>query len=136
MKERNLDNYFIVNTRGFSCTWTTIFNIVTHDIQTHMTWDIDNEWVENANIDIISLPNAPKEVKDLYEHLMGVIKVGDLVQIVSGRKFKGEFKRVSKMFEYRINKYYSVPYLVFEDGTKVNEFNCKLVQELERYQLF
>ena len=57
-----------------------------------------------------------------------------MVQVVRGRNFKGECKRVVNTFEYKINKFNTIPYLVFEDGTKVSEYNCELIKEYERYK--
>lgn len=133
--ERNLENFYIISQSGFSMTTTLIFNIKTYERKAYITWDIDNAYYEEINKDVAKLPRATKQIKDLYEHHMGFIKIGDLVQVVKGRKLKGECKRVANTFDYKISDYNSIPYLVFEDGTKVSEYNCKLIKEYDRYAI-
>lgn len=132
----DLTNFYIVRTRGYSITIVTAFNPVTMEEFEQMVYDYDDPWYEMTYDEVASLPRATDEVMKLYNHFKGIIQEGDLVKIVKGRKFVGELKRVTKKFEFKVphTKNITVDYLVFEDGSKVTEFNCELIHEYKRYE--
>lgn len=137
MKE-TFENYYIVKTRGFSLTFTTIFNPETLDVIDERTWDIDDTYLDTNEraLTISSLPRN-EAVTKLYKHFNGEIQIGDEVKIIKGRKFKNEIKQIEKMFDYTIPNTYGkivVKYLVFTDGTKVNIDNCELIKNYEKYK--
>lgn len=134
----NFENYYIVKTRGFSLTFTTIFNPETLDVIDEITWDIDDTYYDISKR-AITIRNLPEDenVTKLYNHFKGEIQIGDEVKIIKGRKFKNEIKQVEKMFDYTIPNTYGkivVKYLVFTDGTKVNIENCELIKNYEKYR--
>lgn len=62
-------------------------------------------------------------------HSRGVILEGDTVEIFKGRKFpKGTIKKVRKIYPFK-DKYkrWIADYAYFEDGTKCNVANCRLI---------
>lgn len=90
---------------------------------TYMTDDV-RDYDNEAIID------ATEEQLETYRKHMNRFKVGDTVKIVKGRKMVGEEKVISKFFTYRPEGTYGhqdVDYLVFTDGTKVNQLNCIII---------
>ena len=137
--EKIKQGYYKVNEYGNSYVTATFFNPITKEHYNVTIYDYDDDRVrifagEHYDVQI------NQDVRKAWLHFVGVIQIGDLVQINRGRKFKGEQKRVARTFTYHIDGMYSrsyseVEYLVFEDGTKVAEHNCELVQEWERFEV-
>lgn len=130
MKDKYL-GFSRVATRGYSYCTATFFNPFTLEVFEATTYDADDYRNENHDVDCIGYCD---EAIRLYEHYKGIIKVGDLVLIAKGRKFKGETKRVVKEFTYVVEGTYGhgdVEYLVFDDGTKVAKHNCELIKDYE-----
>lgn len=71
---------------------------------------------------------ASEEEKKAYLNKNGIVFVGDLVEVAKG-KLKGAKKTVNGYYKYIVpnthNKVYT-EYLLFDDGTKTNIFNCSI----------
>ena len=81
----------------------------------------DNDELYNMRID--------QDARIQWLHSRGVILEGDTVEIFKGRKFpKGTIKKVRKIYPFK-DKYrrWIADYAYFEDGTKCNVANCRLI---------
>ena len=137
--EKIKQGYYKVNEYGYSYVTAIFFNPITKEHYSRAVYDYDDDRVRIYAGEHYDAP-IDENVRKIWLHFNGVIQVGDLVNIVKGRKFKGEQKRVIRQFTYKIDGMYGrsygdVEYLVFEDGTKVAHHNCELVQEWERFEV-
>lgn len=129
----NYKGYYCVGTDGFSLSYATYFNPETKDKFTKLVWDIDDPRVENEpEVQILrALPYADSAVMRAYNHFIGKIQVGDLVEVYKGRKIpKGYRGEVVKIWTWH-DQYHrpQTTYVVFPDGQKTNIANCRLVDE-------
>ena len=125
------NKYYKVAERGCSYVVAVLFNPITFKEETINIYDNDYE-NPITNEEYYYLPINEK-VKEMYLHFKGVIKIGDLVKVVKGRKMLNETKRVTKIFDYKIHNGLSITYLVFDDNTKVQQDNCILIHEFEKF---
>jgi hypothetical protein len=138
LQQLNNDGFYKVAThQHLSFSTVTFFNPLTKETKNIWTSDTDNpQYYEEEEYELY-VADEDKAVREQWLDYNGVIRVGCKVKIVKGRKFVGEIKRVVKEYTYKINGMYGrpygdIPYLVFEDGTKVAWANCKLyVEEVE-----
>lgn len=74
-------------------------------------------------------PMATDDEIKAYAHSRGYVYKGDEIAIVKGRKYVGETKIVKGFYRYYVAGTYGhqyVDYLLFTDGTKVNQDNCRV----------
>lgn len=94
----------------------------TYSYITYMDDDDMRTWNNEAEIDA-----TPEEIEAYRKH-MNRFRVGDKVQIVSGRKMKNEIKTVKKLWTCHINEAFrDIPYLIFTDDTKVQAVHCVIL---------
>ena len=108
-----------------------LFDLKTKKVERRITWDGDGGFCDRGIEPILEIARYATDIeKEAYRVSIGDIRIGDKVQIVSGRKMKGEVKTVSNFYTYRIAGTYGhgdVPYIVFADGTKVQQKHCKII---------
>lgn len=69
------------------------------------------------------------EAQKAYQHHLGIIHIGDTVEVFKGRKVaKGTVSKVVNIYDYK-DQYgrTQTTYVVLEDGQKTNINNCRLV---------
>jgi len=121
-------NVIVQEWNGFGLGGVVLFDTETTQMRRIITWDNDND---AAYFDPYKrYPQATKEQTQQWRLCHNVIKVGDTIEIVSGRKMKGSLKTVVGESEFRPAGTYNVVsyYYLFEDGTKVQQHHCKLMQ--------
>lgn len=126
------NGYFKVGTDGYSLTRATFFNPSTKESFTKIIWNIDDDRLHDDPV-ILALYHLPinETARRLYLRHIGVIQVGDLVEVYKGRKVpKGYRGVVTKFSEWR-DTYGRVrtTYVHFEDGQRTSISNCRLVEE-------
>ena len=125
------NKFYKVAVRGGSYAVAVLFNPITFKEETINIYDNDYENpITNEEYYYLSID---KKASEMYQHFKGSIKTGDLVKVVKGRKMLNETKRVTKIFEYKVHNRLSITYLVFDDNTKVQQDNCILIHEFEKF---
>lgn len=140
MRKLEVNGFYKVFENGTSFVTANFFNPITKEEFSKNIYNYDDDRVRDSVGDYYSIPIC-EDIKKMYLNHKGIIQVGDLVEIVSGRKFKGESKRVKKEYIYNIagmygKTYGEVYYYIFEDNTKVKQEHCKLIKESGRYKLY
>lgn len=111
-----------------------LFNPNTNEIKSVRISDADDDWCYLFNKELYHAEINYSLQKKYYAHI-GFIEIGDLVKIVSGRKMKGEVKKIVSEYIYHIDglkgEYGDVYYYVFDDGTKVQQHHCRLFKKEE-----
>ena len=127
------NKFYKVNMTGGSYVTSLFFNPVTKETRTEVARDYDYYDGSRDNDKIYYMP-IDEEAAESYRRYMnsingGSLKVGDLVEVVKGRKIpKGTVAKVVRLFIYY--DVYRRPvqhYAVFEDGRKTSEYNCKII---------
>lgn len=117
--------FYKVAQTGGSFVVATLYNPTTDEVKSVVARDYDygdcsrdNDEVYEAAID--------EAVSRLYQHKLGMILVGDTVEVVKGRKVaKGTIATVEavKPVYDRYNRWVA-DYLYFTDGQRTNVENC------------
>lgn len=119
----------------FTCTRTygIFYNPTTREVDSEVESDSDD--FRNDNWYLYDYPiNA--EVAELYRKRSGVIKEGDTVKVVKGRKVPiGTIAVVAKIYPF-YDKYHrwQCDYVYFKGGGKTNKANCELIFEDYEYE--
>lgn len=123
------NRYYKVAHNGMCFVTGLLFNPVTKETKRVKLADFDDdrigvcsEWYY-APID--------EEIRKLYYRHIGVILVGDVVEVYKGRKVPiGTISKVVRIYDWR-DAYgrTQTTYVVFEDGRKTNIDNCRLIAE-------
>lgn len=126
-----MDGFFKVAENGGSYVTGVFYNPETGEVKRAVLRDYDYADGSRDNDELYYMP-INEEARVLWLHSMGTILVGDLVEVVKGRKIPiGTIGRVADIRPYR-DCYGRVvaDYVYFEDGTRTNIRNCKLKKEV------
>lgn len=125
-----MDGFFKVAESGGTYVTGVFYNPTTGEIKHALLRDYDYSDGSRDNDELYYMP-INEEVRVLYLHSMGRILVGDVVEVVKGRKLPiGKIGRVKEIKPYK-DRYgrWVADYVYFEDGTKTNIDNCKLKED-------
>lgn len=118
--------YKITKNSGFGYITALFYNPMTKELMDVCVKDLDDP--RNDNEELYNM-EVNEKVYELYKHHRGIVSIGDTIEVIKGRKVPvGTIGKVVNEFDYK-DQYGRVQahYFVLEDGTKINEMNCKLI---------
>lgn len=124
----NLNGFYKVAQDGGSYVVATFYNPVTNETFTKCVRDYDYADCSRDNDELYYM-DIDNEARTKWLHSKGIILVGDVVEVVKGRKIPvGTVVRVvdKKPCKDRYGRTQAM-YLYFDNGTRTNEDNCKLL---------
>lgn len=127
------NKFYKVNMSGGSYVVAYFYNPVTHETDSKLARDYDYSDCSRDNDEVYNMP-INEEAADHYRKYLnslegGHIQVGDVVEVVKGRKIPhGTIGKVVNVYDWR-DSYGRIQttYAVFEDGRKTSVSNCKIV---------
>lgn len=120
------NQFYKVGTRGMTYEVAIMYNPFTNEEKTITIYDND-QYNPIVNDEFYYMP-VNEEAKKIYQKkILFQFEKGDKVQIVSGRKMKGEIKIISKTFKYKVHSGLFIDYVVFDDNTKVQAEYCNFL---------
>lgn len=124
----NLNGFYKVAQDGGTYVVATFYNPVTNECITKCVRDYDYADCSRDNDELYYM-DIDNEARTKWLHSKGVILVGDVVEVVKGRKIPvGTVARVTdkKPYKDRYGRTQAI-YLYFDNGMRTNEDNCKLL---------
>lgn len=120
----NFKDYYKVDEKGKHDLIITLYNPTNHkELVIRVDGDENtplNKYLKNETINFEARHQWYVETKN-------TIEVGDVVKVVNGCKLTGEIKKVESKINFIPNgTFKEVPYLLFTDGTRCAEKNCRL----------
>lgn len=107
------------------------YNPVTHETRTEVLRDYDYADGSRDNDDLYYM-EEDEEARKAYEHHMGFVLVGDLIEVYKGRKVPiGTKAKIVKIEPwYDANHRWKADYAILDNGMRTNVNNCRLVEEI------
>ena len=124
----NLNGFYKVAQDGGTYVVATFYNPVTNESISKCVRDYDYADCSRDNDELYYM-DIDNEARIKWLHSKGVILVGDVVEVVKGRKIPvGTVARVTdkKPYKDRYGRTQAI-YLYFDNGMRTNEENCKLM---------
>ena len=122
------EGFFKVNQSGGGYVVALFFNPTTKETYTKCVRDYDYADGSRDDDELYYMP-IDREVAEIYRKHIGIIAVGDVVEVFKGRKVPiGAVGKVTKIYDWK-DRYGRVQstYAVFEDGTKTSVYNCRII---------
>ena len=126
----DVTNFYKVNENGGCYITGTFYNPDTDEYFDTCIRDYDYADKSRDKDELYYKP-FNEEVAKMFYHKFGKIYVGDTVEVYKGRKVpKGTIGTVNKIYDWK-DQYgrTQATYVVFNDGTKTNINNCRLIVE-------
>lgn len=122
-----MEGFYKVAENGGTYVTGVFYNPETGEVKRELLRDYDYADGSRDNDELYYMP-INEEVRILWLHSMGRILVGDVVEVVKGRKIPiGTIGKVKDIRPYKDRYGRRVAdYVYFEDGTRTNIDNCKL----------
>ncbi len=122
-----MEGFYKVAENGGTYVTGTFYNPETGVVKHAVLRDYDYADGSRDNDELYYMP-INEEVRVLWLHSMGRILVGDVVEVVKGKKMPiGYIGRVEAIKPYKDRYGRKVAdYVYFEDGQRTNIDNCKL----------
>lgn len=124
----NLNGFYKVAQDGGTYVVATFYNPATNESITKCVRDYDYADCSRDNDELYYM-DIDNEARTKWLHSKGVILVGDVVEVVKGRKIPvGTVARVTdkKPYKDRYGRTQAI-YLYLDNGMRTNEDNCKLM---------
>lgn len=124
----NLNGFYKVAQDGGTYVVATFYNPLTNESISKCVRDYDYADCSRDNDELYYM-DIDNEARIKWLHSKGVILVGDVVEVVKGRKIPvGTVARVTdkKPYKDRYGRTQAI-YLYFDNGMRTNEENCKLM---------
>lgn len=124
--------YKVAENNGGVCVGT-FFNPDTMEHFSKITWDIDNDrLLYDDEIQALRFLPVNEDIRKIWMHHNGQILIGDIVEVVKGRKipigYIGAVENIKPFYD-RYHRW-QADYIYFADGKKTNYNNCKLIKEV------
>lgn len=124
----NLNGFYKVAQDGGTYVVATFYNPVTNETFTKCVRDYDYADCSRDNDELYYM-DINNEARTKWLHSKGVILIGDMVEVIKGRKVPvGTVARVTdkKPYKDRYGRTQTI-YLYFDNGMRTSEDNCKLL---------
>lgn len=125
----NYRGFYKVNESGYSLTSATFYNPDTNEKFTKIVWDNDDDrLLYDKELQILRFLPINEEIKKMYLHSIGILQVGDVIEVYKGRKVpKGTVAKITDIKPY-YDRYgrNQCDYAYLDNGMKTNIENCKL----------
>ena len=123
------NRFYKVAERGGSYVVAVMYNPITEETNTVCARDYDYADGSRDNDEYYYMP-IDEEARRAYEHHLGAVLEGDVLEVVKGRTlphgFRGTVRKVCD-FTDRYGRYVAT-YAYFVEGGKINVANCKVVE--------
>lgn len=124
-----MDGFFKVAESGGTYVTGKFFNPTTGEEKSVLLRDYDYADGSRDNDELYYLP-IDEEARTIWRHKHNIIEVGDVVEVVKGRKLPiGKVGRVKDIKPYK-DRYgrTQTEYVYFEDGERTSIDNCKIME--------
>ena len=124
------NKFYKVSHEGGMFVTGTFYNPVTKEEKEEVLRDYDYADGSRDNDELYYM-DIDEEARKAWKHHHGAILIGDKAKVVKGRTIEHGFIGTVKDKKRYTDRYgrFLAWYLYFTDGRKINEANCRLVEE-------